>query len=143
MDIGTGVDVDVVSRVTGGLSEDRPAVDQEHVPSLVSGNTVDEWSRVPVSPGRADSQPEPRSLHTGILSADLVDTKAVIVSPQTDISVHLGTEPDGSAEDSHSLPHARQSDVGSQAPDRSAPTQTRPRSVRRPLPSQAQRRGDG
>lgn len=135
--------VDVASRVTGGLSEDRPAVDQEHVPSLDSSNTVDEWSRIPVSPGPADSHLEPRSFDSGIPSADPVSTKAVIVSPQTDISVYLGTEPDGPAEDSHSLPHVRQSAVVSQTPGRSTPTQTRPRSVRRPLPSQAQRRGDG
>lgn len=140
-DIGTGVDA--VSRVTGGLSEDRPAVDQEHVPSLDSSNTVDEWSRIPVSPGPADSQLEPRSFRSGIPSADPVNTKADIVSPQTDISEHPGTEPDGPAEDSHSLPHVRQSAVVSQTPGRSTPTQTRPRSVRRPLPSQAQRRGDG
>ena len=140
-DIGTVVDA--VAPVTGGLSEDRPAVGQGYVPSLDSSNTVNEWSRIPVSPGPADSHLEPRSFHSGTPSADPVNTKTAIVSPQTYISVHLGSEPDRPAEDSRSLPHVRQSAVGSQSPGRSTPTQTRPRSVRRPLPSKAQRREDG
>ena len=140
-DIGTVVDS--VAPVTGGLSDDRPAVGQGYVPSLDSSNTVDEWSSIPVSPGPADSHLEPRSFHSGTPSADPVNTKTAIVSPQTDISVHLGSEPDGTAEDSRSLPLVRQSAVGSRSPGRSTPTQTRPRSVRRPLPSQAQRRRDG
>lgn len=132
-----------VSPVTGGLSEDRPTVNQEQVSSLNSSSTVDERSRTPVSRGPGDSRLGARSLALGVPNADPVNTEAVILSPQTDITVHLGTEHDGPAEDSNKVPHVRQSAAGSQSPGSSTPTQTRSRSVRRPLPSQAQRRGDG
>jgi len=138
----SGASFDAVSPVTGGSSEDRSAVDQEHVSSPDSTSAVDEWRRTPVSAGPADSQLEPRSVHIGTPTAEPVNTKAVIVSPQTDIDVDLGTEPDGPAEDPQNLPHVRQSALGFQSPVQSTPAQTGPRSVRRPLPSQAQRRGD-
>lgn len=135
-----GIAADTPSPVTHNLPEGLRPADQEHTPSTNSGNRIDESGGGSILPRLTDSQDEPRPLPVTNPSANPANTIAVGYLPKLDDRERPDTEPDESVESSHAASHIGRGALRSQLSSQPSFPRARPRVVRRPLPSQSQRR---